>query len=131
LIPTLQHKSQTRLLLAGQITGSEGYMAAVATGLVAGINAARQARGRSPIVPPEETMIGGLVRYVSRASPIDFKPTNVNFGLLPPLGARVRDRRRRNLLLSERSVLALRAWMRQNDLEGEPEAKVEQSGILS
>lgn len=131
LAPTLQHRNASKVLLAGQVTGSEGYMAAAATGLVAGINAARLARGASAIVPPEETLIGGLVRYVSKTSPIDFKPTNVNFGLLPGLGVKVRDRRRRNLLLSERSVLALRAWMEQNDLEGEPESRVEQRGSLS
>lgn len=125
LTPSLQHRTAGRVLLAGQITGSEGYMAAVATGLVAGINAARLSRGASAIVPPEETLIGGLARYVSRASPIDFRPTNVNFGLLPGLGAKVRDRRRRNLLLSERSVLALGAWMKQNDLEEAPEGTVE------
>jgi methylenetetrahydrofolate--tRNA-(uracil-5-)-methyltransferase len=131
LAPSLQHRTLGRVLLAGQVTGSEGYMAAVATGLIAGINAGRLARGDCAIVPPEETLIGGLTRYVSRSSPIDFRPTNVNFGLRRGLGGRERDRRRRNLLLSERSVLALGAWMRHNGLEAGLESKVEQGGSVS
>jgi methylenetetrahydrofolate--tRNA-(uracil-5-)-methyltransferase len=131
LEPTLKHKGVAGVLLAGQVTGGEGYMAAAATGLIAGTNAALEAAGEEGIVPPAETIMGGLVRYVSRASPIDYRPMNPNFGLIPALGGKVRDRRKRNLLLGERSALALRAWMGRCGLAGNPDTVVNSSGIIS
>jgi methylenetetrahydrofolate--tRNA-(uracil-5-)-methyltransferase len=131
LKPTLQHKRLAHVLVAGQVTGAEGYMAAAATGLLAGINAGLAARGDACLVAPAETMIGGLARYVSGASPVDFRPMNPNFGLLPPLGIRVRDRRRRNLLVSERSAGALKSWMEQSGLTAATGTVVNPSGVLS
>ena len=119
LTAALEHRSRPGVFLAGQITGAEGYMAAAATGLVAGINAARVAAGQGRLVPPPETVVGGLARYVAQAGAADaadFRPMNPNFGLLPPLGGRVRDRRRRNLMLGKRSAEALEAWIADNGL---------------
>jgi methylenetetrahydrofolate--tRNA-(uracil-5-)-methyltransferase len=131
LFPTLQHRCRSNIFMAGQITGAEGYMAAAVTGLFAGINAALEARGDACLLPPAETIAGGLMRYVSQADAIDFKPMNPNFGLLPPLGVRVRDRRRRNLLLSERSVVSLKSWMERNGLAADSNMVVNRSGALS
>ena len=131
LEPTLQHRRLGRVLMAGQVTGAEGYMAAAATGFFAGLNAARAAGGETCVVPPAETMVGGLMRYVAQASPHDFKPMNPNFGLLPPPGAHIRDRRRRNLLLSERAVRALRGWMETNGLAERADVVVNPSGAVS
>jgi methylenetetrahydrofolate--tRNA-(uracil-5-)-methyltransferase len=117
--------------MAGQVTGAEGYMAAVATGLLAGINAALASRGGASLLPPVETIIGGLARYVSEASPIDFRPLNPNYGLVPPLADRVRDRRRRNLLLSERSVRSLKSWIERSGLPGRTDMVVDPSGVIS
>jgi len=128
---TLQHKRLGGVFLAGQVTGAEGYMAAVATGFLAGTNAAREAGGHTCLVPPAETIIGGLVRYVSQASRVDFRPTNTNFGLVPPLGVTVRDRSRRNLLLSERSTKILQSWIEGNGLVAGRDTVVNASGVLS
>lgn len=130
LLPTLEHRHMANILLAGQITGAEGYVAAIGTGLLAGINAARKALGSSCVMPPGETMLGSLVRHVSAAPVEDFQPMNPNFGLVPPLRARVRDRQRRNLLLSERSVVAMKAWMEEAGVHNDFGEAVSYSGVL-
>jgi len=131
LSEALEHRSRPGVFLAGQITGGEGYMAAVATGLVAGINAARAAAGAARLVPPPETLVGGLVRYVSGARGRDFVPINPNFGLLPPLGYRVRERRRRNHLLARRSAETLAAWLEEHHLGAGRDRTVSHSGVVS
>jgi methylenetetrahydrofolate--tRNA-(uracil-5-)-methyltransferase len=94
LLPTLQTRVRPDLFVAGQLTGVEGYVESIAAGLVAGLNAARLAQGRQPVSFPEETMVGGLLAYVTSPSD-DFQPMNANFGLLPPVKClRGRDRRR-------------------------------------
>jgi methylenetetrahydrofolate--tRNA-(uracil-5-)-methyltransferase len=85
LLPTLQYHNRDDLFFAGQITGVEGYAGNIATGLLAGINAARLLRGKEPITMPPETMIGALCHYITHASPSDFQPMKANFGILPPL----------------------------------------------
>jgi len=85
LRPTLQHKNRNDLFFAGQITGVEGYMGNIATGLLAGINAARQLKGQSLLNLPETTMLGALCHYVTHADMADFQPMKANFGILPPL----------------------------------------------
>jgi methylenetetrahydrofolate--tRNA-(uracil-5-)-methyltransferase len=111
LSETLRHRGMPEVFLAGQITGAEGYVSAVGTGLLAGLNAARCVLGLEPVVPPPHTLLGGVVRYVSDSRTPDFQPMNPNFGLVPKLGARIRNRQERNLLVSERSVIAMRAWV--------------------
>jgi len=107
----LEHRWRPGVFLAGQITGAEGYGAAVATGFVGGVNAALSALGRQLVIPPETTLIGGLLRYVSGAPTSDFQPMNPNFGLLPRLALRVRKKQERNLLRAERSVVAMKGWL--------------------
>ncbi|MFH1312742.1 MAG: methylenetetrahydrofolate--tRNA-(uracil(54)-C(5))-methyltransferase (FADH(2)-oxidizing) TrmFO [Candidatus Eisenbacteria bacterium] len=128
--PTLEHLQLENVVFAGQITGAEGYMAAIATGLLAGINAARKAFKIPCVVPPAETMLGGLVRYVSVAPSRSFQPMNPNFGLLPRLGPRMRDKQRRNLLLSERSAVVLKAWIDETGIAKTLDGAVDYSGVL-
>jgi len=85
LRPTLQHKNRDDLFFAGQITGVEGYIGNIATGLLAGINAASQIKGQPLLTLPETTMLGALCNYVTHADMADFQPMKANFGILPPL----------------------------------------------
>jgi methylenetetrahydrofolate--tRNA-(uracil-5-)-methyltransferase len=124
LSASLQHRRTHGVFLAGQITGAEGYGAAVGTGLLAGINAARIALGREVVVPPPTTVLGGIVRYVSDVQVSDFQPMNPNFGLLPRLGAGIRNRQQRNLLLAERSAVAMKGWIEETELAGSGKVRV-------
>jgi methylenetetrahydrofolate--tRNA-(uracil-5-)-methyltransferase len=108
LTPTLQLRSDPRLIFAGQITGVEGYLGNIATGLLAGVNAAVLAGGEAPVEWPLETMLGALVHYVTHADPAAFQPMKANMGILPSLGpARPRNRRQRAQANAERSAEAL------------------------
>jgi methylenetetrahydrofolate--tRNA-(uracil-5-)-methyltransferase len=109
---SLQHRRRSSVFFAGQLTGVEGYVEAIATGWLAGQNAARRARGLELVVPPEETGLGSLVRWLSSTSADDYQPMNINFGLLPPLGARARSRKQRYQQMSERALAAMRRWKR-------------------
>ena len=91
------------------MTGVEGYVESAGSGLVAGLNAVRTLRGEPPLVFPEETMLGAMAAYVSRGGAGDFTPMNANFGLLKPLGFRVRgSKAARYEKLAERALEALR-----------------------
>jgi len=94
---TWQHRERADLFFAGQITGVEGYVESVASGLVAGINAARLVLGQEPLAMPEQSVIGALARHITTADPAGFQPMNSNFGLLPepPSEKRLRKRERR------------------------------------
>jgi len=85
LLPTLQFRGRPDLFFAGQLTGVEGYLGNIATGLLAGLNAARWVRGEEPWALPRETMLGALCHYVSHASPETFQPMKANLGILPAL----------------------------------------------
>jgi methylenetetrahydrofolate--tRNA-(uracil-5-)-methyltransferase len=85
LLPSLQYRGRENLFFAGQITGVEGYVGNIATGLLAGWNAARIHASQDPLVLPETTILGSLCHYVTHASPADFQPMKANFGILPPL----------------------------------------------
>jgi len=110
LEPTYQLKARPSLFFAGQMTGVEGYVESAAAGLVAGINAARLARGLQPLVPPRESALGSMAHYITTASPDNFQPMNANFGLFPPLEVRIRDKQRRYEMLAERALEAVRAF---------------------
>ncbi len=118
----LSAKNDELLLFAGQLVGVEGYTESLGCGLVAGINLARMLRGEPPVLPPPETMLGALIRYVHQADPAHFQPMNANFGLLPPLESEVRDKRRRKELLAERALRAMREFAAEMGAVGEEAA---------
>ena len=96
LAATLQLRSSPRVFFAGQISGVEGYTESIATGLIAGLNAAALARGEEPRVFPRQTALGSLCHYISSADPSDYQPANITFDLLPPLDEEARWRLRRD-----------------------------------
>jgi len=110
LEPSLQLERHGGIFFAGQITGSEGYVSAVAGGWLAGANAARWAREQLLVVFPSSTMIGALFRYVSSAGAEDFQPMKPNLGLLPSLGHRVRGKKRRAQAFSQRALEELDSY---------------------
>jgi len=110
LWPTYQSKAREDLFFAGQITGVEGYVESAGAGLIAGINAGRLASGKEPLTLPLETMLGSLAHYVTHADPDHFQPMNANFGILPPLAGRIRDKGERRKAQIERALDALARW---------------------
>ncbi|MFS8543234.1 MAG: FADH(2)-oxidizing methylenetetrahydrofolate--tRNA-(uracil(54)-C(5))-methyltransferase TrmFO [Limnochordales bacterium] len=116
LLPTYQMRREPRVFFAGQITGVEGYVESAASGLVAGINAARLARGEKPLTLPEETMMGALAHYITAADPRHFQPMNSNFGLLPPLAEPPRDKALRKQQMVDRALARLKAFIEANGL---------------
>ncbi|WP_297453376.1 FADH(2)-oxidizing methylenetetrahydrofolate--tRNA-(uracil(54)-C(5))-methyltransferase TrmFO [Persephonella sp.] len=111
LKPTLQLKKDPKILFAGQITGVEGYAASAATGILAGINVVRMLKGKEPVVPPETTMLGGLVKYITEPKD-ELQPMNPNFALLPDLNKKVKDKRKRKLLKAERALKDMEEFAR-------------------
>lgn len=110
LADTLQFRGDADVFFAGQLIGVEGYLESAATGLLAGINAARLVRADGRVSPPATTMLGALLRYVTQSAPETFQPINANFGVLPRLPQLIRDRRERNRHLTERALADFRAW---------------------
>jgi len=114
LAPTLQLRGRESVLFAGQISGVEGYVESIATGLIAGRNAAALAHGEAPRVFPPPTALGSLCRYVSGADPAHYQPANITFDLLPPLDEETqlrlrRDKRARHAEVCRRALDALRS----------------------
>jgi methylenetetrahydrofolate--tRNA-(uracil-5-)-methyltransferase len=109
LEPTLQLKKRPDLLLAGQLSGVEGYVESAAMGLLAGINASRLAMGLQPVVPPPETAHGALISHLTASDPRHFQPSNVNFGLFPPWRQKT-PKRMRGRLRAEAALAALDHW---------------------
>lgn len=97
-------KNQPNVFFAGQITGVEGYMESAASGIIAGINAVRYANGIEPLKLPNTTMIGALSAYISDETVKNFQPMGANFGVLPPLEEKIRDKRERYAALAERAL---------------------------
>ena len=102
-------KGEERIVFAGQITGVEGYVESTASGCLAAIELANRLQGKPPVDFPQETAIGALALYVSNESVTNFQPMNVNFGIMPPLGYRVKGKRNKNAELSHRALEALDA----------------------
>ncbi len=100
----LSLKSNGKIFFAGQLSGVEGYMESAASGIVAGINAAAEILGENPLILPDFTMIGALLCYICDATVTDFQPMGANFGILPPLKEKIRDKRERYGALAERSL---------------------------
>ncbi|MBE6753528.1 MAG: methylenetetrahydrofolate--tRNA-(uracil(54)-C(5))-methyltransferase (FADH(2)-oxidizing) TrmFO [Ruminococcaceae bacterium] len=108
LSPDFSLKENKNIFFAGQITGVEGYMESAGTGILAGINAARRAIYRQSLVLPQETMLGALTAHVScEALSTDFQPMGANFGILPPLVEKIRDKQQRYAALSTRALIYL------------------------
>ncbi|MEB9897332.1 FADH(2)-oxidizing methylenetetrahydrofolate--tRNA-(uracil(54)-C(5))-methyltransferase TrmFO [Bacillus cereus] len=107
---TYQFKGRPSLFFAGQMTGVEGYVESAASGLLAGLNAARYAKGSEPVLLPEDTALGSMARYITTADFKHFQPMNANFGLFPPLGQRIRNKKEKNEALAHRALHSLKAY---------------------
>jgi methylenetetrahydrofolate--tRNA-(uracil-5-)-methyltransferase len=118
---TLQWRDRDDLFFAGQITGVEGYVGNVGTGLLAGINAVRLIYGQLPLVLPQTTMLGALCYYVTHADAADFQPMKANFGLLPPLAGRIRNKRQRYAAYARRALADLELALDAADVEPVPD----------
>ena len=95
---------EPRLCFAGQMTGVEGYVESTASGLVAAVELAHRVLGLEPVDFPRETALGALAHYVSDTTVVNFQPMNVNFGIIPPLGYKVKGKRNKNAELSRRAL---------------------------
>jgi len=109
--PTMRWRTRPGLYFAGQIVGTEGYVGSTASGLLAGVNAARALRGLGEVVFPPTTMLGALAHYVSTPQGGQFQPMKPNMGLLPSLEASHRKKRERNAAYAERSLADLQAFI--------------------
>lgn len=107
LSKTFQLRKQPNVFFAGQITGVEGYMESAASGIIAGKNAVRAAHGKSPLELPPVTMTGALCSYISDKTVKDFQPMGANFGILPPIEPKIKDKKQRYAALAERALSAL------------------------
>lgn len=115
LSSTLQMLANPQVFFAGQITGVEGYVESAASGLIAGLNAARLLAGHEPVVFPRETAHGALCQYITNAEAKHFQPMNINFGLLPPLEERIKDKKVKNGLIAGRALLGLEKFKAELD----------------
>ena len=126
LLPTLQFLKRKTLLAAGQITGTEGYAAAAAGGLLAGINASRLANNKNPVIFPKESMIGSLMNFISNKNKImainkknKFQPMPASFGLVPELICKIKDKKLRYRAYQERSLEALKEFKKSLEYHSE------------
>lgn len=112
LKPTYQFKDRHDLFFAGQMTGVEGYVESAASGLVAGINAARLALGQDPVIVPRETAIGSMANYITTADQKNFQPMNANFGLFPSLEVKMKSKKERAEAQAERALETIRTFVK-------------------
>jgi methylenetetrahydrofolate--tRNA-(uracil-5-)-methyltransferase len=112
LKPTYQYKYREDLFFAGQMTGVEGYVESAASGLVAGINAARLVTGKDLIVFPPETAIGSMAHYITSANPAHFQPMNANFGLFAPLDEKIKDKKQKNEKYAQRALETIQNFLK-------------------
>ena len=115
LSPSLQTQNRPELFFAGQICGVEGYVESIATGLLAGINAARLAQARDPLSPPRLTACGSLVHYITNAASVNFQPINMSFGILSDASAgfrsHFRDKKERHRLQVQEALETMDEWI--------------------
>lgn len=123
LTPTLQMKTHPHVLFAGQICGVEGYVESIATGLMAGVNAASLASGTVPVPPPRASAFGSLVHYITQADSKNFQPANITFDLLPSLETRVRDRKERHRLQCKLALQQFQYWLQNASFQSAPTEK--------
>lgn len=105
-------RSDKRIFFAGQITGVEGYMESASSGIMAGLNAARYLLGKEPLVLPNTTVTGALARYISDETVTNFQPMGANFGMLPPLPEKIRDKSARYTAIAERGMRDLEEYLK-------------------
>ena len=117
LLPTLQFLNRRTLLAAGQLTGTEGYAAAAAGGLLAGINASLLAKNKIPVTFPKESMIGSLMNFISNKNEMmanqkknKFQPMPASFGLVPELTNRIKEKKLRYKAYQDRSLMVLQEF---------------------
>jgi methylenetetrahydrofolate--tRNA-(uracil-5-)-methyltransferase len=116
---TLQARTRPQVFFAGQLCGVEGYVESIATGLLAGINAARLALGKSPVFPPKSTACGSLLDYIASEGMKNFHPVNISFGLLgtdEELIKRIRDKKERRRIQVKESLNHMAGWIRSLNL---------------
>jgi methylenetetrahydrofolate--tRNA-(uracil-5-)-methyltransferase len=118
LLPHLALRDAPTTLVAGQLTGVEGYTESTATGILAAVNLARMLRGGQPALPPTTTMLGALYRYLREADPRHFQPMNANFGLVDDLAEPVRDKVAKREQFAERALRDFAEW--RDGVLGEP-----------
>jgi methylenetetrahydrofolate--tRNA-(uracil-5-)-methyltransferase len=111
LSETWQVRTRPTVFFAGQMSGVEGYVESAASGLIAGLNAAALVRGERVSAPPRTTAIGALAYYVSHADPAHYEPSNITFGIMPPIARAPKSKLARKLALSERALADLQAWL--------------------
>ncbi|MDF2964048.1 MAG: tRNA (uracil-5-)-methyltransferase [Paenibacillus sp.] len=104
LKPTYQFVNRDNLFFAGQMTGVEGYVESAASGLIAGLNAARYAKEQECIVFPQDTTLGSMANYITTADFKHFQPMNANFGLFPPLGEKIKNKKLKNEKIALRAI---------------------------
>ncbi len=109
-------KENPYIFFAGQITGVEGYMESASSGILAGLNCARRLTGKETVVLPETTMTGALSRYISDESVTDFQPMGANFGVIPPLEQKIRDKSERYTALAERAMKELEDFLQEESI---------------
>jgi methylenetetrahydrofolate--tRNA-(uracil-5-)-methyltransferase len=109
---TYQFKNREDLFFAGQMTGVEGYVESAASGLIAGINAARLVKGETPLEFPEETAMGSMAKYITMANQKHFQPMNANFGLFPELPIRIKGKQERYLQHANRALEKIQNFMK-------------------
>jgi methylenetetrahydrofolate--tRNA-(uracil-5-)-methyltransferase len=114
---TLQMKQHPQVLFAGQICGVEGYVESIATGLMAGLNAAALASGADPVPLPRATAFGSLTHYITHADPAKFQPANITFDLLRPLDQKIRDRKERHRLQCGEALREFDQWIASRALQ--------------
>jgi methylenetetrahydrofolate--tRNA-(uracil-5-)-methyltransferase len=129
LLPTLQARRNTSVFFAGQICGVEGYVESIATGLIAGLNAACLARGEEVPRVPRSTACGSLLHYIAFAEPEGFQPANISFGLLPEaspeLKKRVRDRKERHRIQVQEALADLEGWIEKQTTKAARASKID------
>ncbi|HDV8366099.1 TPA: FADH(2)-oxidizing methylenetetrahydrofolate--tRNA-(uracil(54)-C(5))-methyltransferase TrmFO [Bacillus cereus] len=111
LRPTYQYKQRDDLFFAGQMTGVEGYVESAASGLLAGINAARLVQGEEPVVLPPVTAMGSMANYITATNAKNFQPMNANFGLFAPLEKKIKKKAERNEAYAARALETIRNFV--------------------
>ena len=122
-------KEHPNVLIAGQISGVEGYVESIATGLLAGMHAAALAVDAEPMPPPRATAFGALVNYICHADAKNFQPANITFDLLQPLDEetrrRIRDKKQRHAMVCQRALEQLAIWLGVEEKIGEVQVKAD------